>query len=181
MITQISLKTFLLEGRLGPVQTGMTESQIINWFGEPDDKAASSNSLVLMYGCWELYISSRSGILYAIQAETLEEFKPGRRTLFFQNSRIHIEPWLLPAYSNTTWAEVIALLRSEGFTFSEMQDGYSLRIEFSNGVKLTFHHEDEGQAGKINEEGYLIQPPKKEDFLLEGIRYFPPGWLDDLG
>ncbi|WP_405207170.1 hypothetical protein [Aquimarina sp. LLG6339-5] len=175
---KINLKEFALTGDFGPVKIGMTKEQVIELLGEPDsDNDYGAGSTGLLYSWYEFFFDKKTKILKSIQNDHLQaDCEDHNENILFKNNKIEIDIWLLKPYQDITLKEVKETLNDQKISFVEEKYWESEIIRFESGVYLDFDNKDgiwaiyEGGTMK-KDESLIIND--KENFVLNGIRYFP--------
>jgi hypothetical protein len=154
----ISLKEFILTGKFGPVETGMTMEQVTTLLGIPDAVQEYQVSTAFSYGRYEFFFDpEKENMLYAIQNDHLMHTAAYSQETGFENSRFFIDTWILQQGKNITKKQIIALLGEAHISFSyEMMAGMEI-LKLQSGVTLDFD---------------LAREQDTEE-VLNGIRYFP--------
>lgn len=175
---KIKLKDFVLTGEFGPVKIGMTKTQVTELLGEPEDDADFGTGYTgLLYGWYEFFFETESGILDSIQNDHLQaDCSNHHEMILFKNDKIEIDTWFLKLNQDITRREVKEILVNQKISFTEEDYWGSDIIRFESGVYLDFDNRD-GVWG-INEDGTVEKVESavivdKERFVLNGIRYFP--------
>tara|TARA_B100000795_G_C22534579_1_gene336458 strand:+ start:21 stop:566 length:546 start_codon:yes stop_codon:yes gene_type:complete len=177
-MTKIYLKKFALTGEFGPVKIGMSKDQVIQLMGEPEtDQDFGSGSSGLLYSWYEFFYETETGVLNSIQNDHLQDDCSNHdESITFKNDKIEIDTWFLRLNQDLTRSDVKKALMSQGIPFSEEEYWGSDIIRFESGVYLDFDDRD-GVWG-IDEDGTVekdesVVVQNKENFVLNGIRYFP--------
>ncbi|XZF16473.1 hypothetical protein ACTHGU_10055 [Chitinophagaceae bacterium MMS25-I14] len=160
---KISLKDFVLTGRFGPVTIGMHKTEIISLLGEPDgENDYGTGSSGLNYDWYELFYDTGTGILHALQNDHLTanaHYKTANP--HYRNNKMYIDPWFIRYNRNITRKQITAILQQEKIPFIEKNKWGNDILIFESGVTMDF--EDPIPDGNTT----------PEDFVLNGIRYFP--------
>ena len=96
--------------------------------------------------------------------------------ILFKNDKFEIDIWFLKVNHDITYKEVKEILKRENISFSEEKYWDNDIIKFESGVFLDFDDRDdiweiyEDETTK-KDESLIIS--NKENFVLNGIRYFP--------
>lgn len=177
-MTTIYLKDFALTGEFGPVKIGMTKDEVIQIMGEPEsDSNFGTGSSGLVYGWYEFFYNTKTGILKSIQNDHLQaNCSDHDESIIVKNDNIEIDIWFLKLNQDLTRSDVKKALKKQGIPFIEEEYWESDIIRFESGVYLDF--DDRSGVWAINEDGTIekdksVVIENKENFVLNGIRYFP--------
>ena len=157
----VSLKEFVLTGEFGPVEVGMHRDEIINLLGEPEaDQDFGLGFNGLLYGWYEFFYYTDTKILSSMQNDHLMAvFSNHNECIHFQNENIKVDIWFLKAGENFTFSEVKEILTKESIPFSEIDKHDYFEFHFESGVTMDFVS--------------LKDEAKRDQLVLNGIRYFP--------
>ncbi len=175
---KINLKDFIITGDFGPVKIGMTKQQVINLLGEPDsDNDFGSGTFGLLYSWYEFFFDKKTQVLKSIQNDHLQaNCSEHDEMILFKNDKFEIDIWFLKVNYDITYKEVKEILKRENISFSEEKYWDNDIIKFESGVFLDF--DDRDDIWEIYEDGTTKKDENliisnKENFVLNGIRYFP--------
>lgn len=175
---KIYLKDFIKTGDFGPVKIGMTKQQVINLLGEPDsDNDFGSGTFGLLYSWYEFFFDKKTQALKSIQNDHLQaNCSEHDEMILFKNDKFEIDIWFLKVNHDITYKEVKEILKRENISFSEEKYWDNDIIKFESGVFLDFDDGDDiweiYEDGTTKKDEHLIIS-NKENFVLNGIRYFP--------
>ncbi|WP_299715194.1 hypothetical protein [uncultured Tenacibaculum sp.] len=175
---KIYLKDFIITGDFGPVKIGMTKQEVINLLGEPDsDNDFGSGTFGLLYSWYEFFFDKKTQVLKSIQNDHLQaNCSEHDEMILFKNDKFEIDIWFLKVNYDITYKEVKEILKRENISFSEEKYWDNDIIKFESGVFLDF--DDRDDIWEIYEDGTTKKDENliisnKENFVLNGIRYFP--------
>lgn len=175
---KINLKDFVLTGDFGPVKIGMTKEQVIDLLGEPEaGNDYGTGSIGLLYSWYEFFFDKKTKILKSIQNDHLQaNCAEHDEMILFKNDKIEIDIWFLKLNQDVTFREVKTILHKQEIPFTEEEILGNEIIKFESGVYLDFDNKDGVWAmyedGTIEKDKSLVIDDK-ENFVLNGIRYFP--------
>jgi hypothetical protein len=168
----ISLKTFAQTGKFGFVEMQMTKTKVIELLGKPNEDSINGDIDIILYGSYEFFFWDRN--LIGIQNESLQYFKQDLAA--FSNDVFRIDPWFINGRKERTYKGVVLFLKKAQMTYHEKIEYGLIFLYLSSGVSFDFldhspysrvFMEDSNRRQKV-----II--PKKEDYILVGIRYHPP-------
>ncbi|WP_299626706.1 hypothetical protein [uncultured Tenacibaculum sp.] len=175
---KIYLKDFIKTGDFGPVKIGMKKQHVINLLGEPDsDNDFGSGTFGLLYSWYEFFFDKKTQALKSIQNDHLQaNCSEHDEMILFKNDKFEIDTWFLKINHDITYKEVKEILKRENISFSEEKYWDNDIIKFESGVFLDF--DDRDDIWEIYEDGTTKKDESliinnKENFVLNGIRYFP--------
>ncbi|WP_299838467.1 hypothetical protein [uncultured Tenacibaculum sp.] len=175
---KIYLKDFIITGDFGPVKIGMTKQEVINLLGEPDsDNDFGSGTFGLLYSWYEFFFDKKTQALKSVQNDHLQaNCSEHDEMILFKNDKFEIDIWFLKVNLDITYKEVKEILKRENISFSEEKYWDNDIIKFESGVFLDF--DDRDDIWEIYEDGTTKKDESliisnKENFVLNGIRYFP--------
>ena len=191
MIT-VNLRDFIVNGKFGPVELGMTIEQVIDILGEPEGQTDYYNGhSEIYYAYYEFFYLTESRILYGIQNDHLATFpniKTGRvnnkRDICFSNDKFTIDTWFLKKNRYMVFKEVVDRLISEGIDFTVDRESENYRvIKFTSGLDMDFDNLEyvsayDKETGTVTY-GYEIQ--NENDRILCAIQLFDLSLTNGIG
>ncbi|MEO0041122.1 MAG: hypothetical protein RL329_570 [Bacteroidota bacterium] len=170
----ISLKIFAQTGKFGFVEIEMHKSRVLELLGKPNEESINLETGVdiLLYGSYEFFFFDK--YLIGIQNESLQYYK--QNLAQFSNSIFRIDTWFMNGRKERTYKDVVSFLEKEKITYEEQIKHNIIFLYLPSGVSFDFHnHSHYGGTWNESTRRYTYPIiPKKEDYVLVGIRYHPP-------
>jgi hypothetical protein len=167
----ISLQTFARTGKFGFVEMQMTKTKVIKLLGKPNEDSINGDIDIIRYGSYEFFFWDRN--LIGIQNEKLQYFKQDLAA--FSNDVFRIDPWFMNGRKERTYKEVVFFLHKAKLTYQEKIEYGLVFLYLSSGVSFDFldHSPYSITFIESTNKWHDIIIPKKEDYILVGIRYHP--------
>jgi hypothetical protein len=165
---KISLKDFILTGKFGSVEVGMTKEQVIEILGEPhDNQDFGTGYSGIVYNWYEFFFYTDTGILHAIQNDSLACINGFQ----LKNDKIKVDTWFLKKGKQFTYSEVKKILEKDNIEYSEIKVYEVYTLLLNSGVTINFISPADFFENSQEQKDIKFKEPK--DFILEAFRYFP--------
>lgn len=139
----IDLKIFALTGYFSNVRIGMTQSEVIDILGTPNDCADFGTGFSgINYDGYEFFFHSDTKQLSTIQNDNLSLHDS---LVLFENTQFKIDPWLIKPNETNTYNDVLVQLKKQHIRITQTTENENWQVlRFDSGVRFLFNSEEQG-------------------------------------
>lgn len=157
----IRLKDFVKTGAFDQLKVGVsTKQDLIDLMGTDFDFGDGSESQIIKYGWYEFFFWTKTGILFGIQNDHLQD--ECADSIEYENEQVKIDNWFLEPEKVITFAEVVEILKHEDISYKLEKENYESALDYmrlANGVTIDFDTD-------------FYEPKEMNAWILNGIRHF---------
>lgn len=166
MRKEIRILDFIKTGVFGGVQLGMTDQEVIDILGHPEDEGGSEDAFSFRYGWWEIhFLRKNQNKAFLIQNDhLLNDCINHNEMIEFENRHFKIELDFIKPFEHIRLKEVIAILNEQKISFKLIDEDYQPVLQLENLVYMDFTDSE-----PISEKGEgLFWGPGRNQELEEG-------------
>lgn len=140
MKTEIRILDFIKTGKFGSIQLGMTDKEVINILGQPENEGGSEDAFFFSYGWWEIhFLRDNQNKAFLIHNDhLLFDCTNHDEMVEFENKHFKIELDFIKPFEHIRLRKITSILNEQKIHFKLIDDDYQPILQLENSVYMDF-------------------------------------------